>query len=454
MLLRVRLDGVQGDEQRVADLALRQLAGQQPQHRQLAIGQVGDGVSAAAAPRATRGAGAARCGRASRAGSRGPGSARSRGGRLDAARGRSGVARELVGARVGEVRVGDLDDRDAALRHGDRAGDRLGALGDPPALPERAPAHDARQGRGPVLGQAALVGERQRAGGDRVAGRAMSPFSARIAARPPEAWMTARWFPPARAVPTAASSSAAASPARPLQNSAMPRTGQPTGRHGVLPRRTDRVPASTARPTSPLMYRWISWRLATPDSSSRASEPARSAASIQPATSSRRPVFTAIHALVRHRLASPRTASSPSASSHPATVSIRPRCRYAYQCSAMSSLAPATSPPAIACGWRRRRRRRRGTSPPRGGGASPRDRAACAPAHGAAARRRDGDSGTTRAWRPGAARAARRARGHRGAPSRPCVSVTWSHKGPHSRSRIEVSSRKSRTSGVWPSRTS
>ena len=50
------------------------------------------------------------------------------------------------------------------------------------------------------------------------------------------------------------------------------------------------------------------------------------------ATSSSRPVFTAIQALVKHRPDSDRDHLSPSASSQPATVSILPRWRYAYQC--------------------------------------------------------------------------------------------------------------------------
>ena len=111
-------------------------------------------------------------------------------------------------------------------------------------------------------------------------------------------------------------------PARPLQNRAMPSTGQPTGRQGVAPRSTDRCPAATAR-VDVAVHVAVDLLQARDARLERrgASAPARrSAASIHSATSSSRPVLTAIHAFVRHRLASPRTASSPSASSQPATV--------------------------------------------------------------------------------------------------------------------------------------
>ena len=244
---RVGLDGVERDVQRVADLALRELARQQPQDAELAFGEL-DGARRAGrrrAPAATRDAAAARSARASRR--RIPGAAQrsttpaglaatrlDRGGRVAAQPARRRPARA---ARRRSPRW-----RRRARRPRRRGRSR------PPRSAIRPRCSSAR----PWTTRASAVAQcspRPRSSASASAASAIapaastSPRSARIAASAARgvddgevvAGAPAPCRPPSRARPPPRR-------ARPLQNSAMPSTGQPTGRHGVVAA-LDRAPA-------------------------------------------------------------------------------------------------------------------------------------------------------------------------------------------------------------------
>ena len=187
--------------------------------------------------------------------------------------------------------------------------------------------------------------------------------------------------------------------------------------------------------------------------------PARAAARCRPAAPRRRRTRCWTSARRRSRWRGPAVADAPRRGGRRASARItasRRSRRSAGMASSTRSAARSTSPAARACRTASRpaRRRRRTTSagPP----VQPGDLARAAPRAGAP--QHVGEEVVVAV--PAALVVERHHEQVRAAPATPAsacppgVSVTASQRGPVSRSRMEVSSRKSRTSSGWRSRTS
>ena len=313
-----------------------------------------------------------------------------------------------------------------------------GGPGPPPARAARAPApgrrdrrqltrHRGRQRPHPVLLER-LLGAQHVGGRHPPFGPSRSPAANVAAARVPCARRTAMLFAPARAIPTACSSSG-----HDLVGSSaaeVPRRSECRQRHGP-PGRSGRLSSSTASAPSCLggseiagpvgqVARSIATLDATvaPPSSSGRPSSAAAVASAHRSAAACSPESQASQARARHSRGSLVTSSSGRASSQRTTVALRPRCSAPFHDAAIRSAASASWPAASRWLDGRRDVARRGKPGTRRARAA----RACTPpscprARGAGPRGRRGGSETTRGARQAGRERGWPARSARAAPS-------------------------------------